>query len=243
VTARKVTTRHDDSPLISTPHDRRRVSLVDYDWGDLIDNQDRVRLLVDPGSTYSENARDAFGRAIDDEIINAAFGTAYSGEDGSTTVAFPAGNQVAVNFKIGGGGANGSLTLDKILEGKRLMDNAEVPNENRYIVASSKEFQNLLNTTTVLSSDYNTVKALVNGQPGTLYGFEFLRSERLLVNGSSQNRVIAFQRDGLLLSIAADITVEMAKRPDKRFALYVYVCMSIGATRMEEARVIELISA
>jgi len=243
VTARKVTTRHDDSPLISTPHDRRRVSILDYDWGDLIDTQDKLRLLLDPTSTYSENARDAFGRAIDDEIIGAAFGTAFTGVDGSTQVTFPAGNQVAVNFKIGGGGSNSSLILDKILEAKRLMDLKEVPADGRFIVASSKEFQNLLNTTTVLSSDYNTVRALASGQPGTLYGFEMIRSERLLVNGSAQNRVIAYQRDGLLLSMAQDISVEIAPRPDKRFAPYIYVCMTLGATRMEEERVIELVCA
>jgi hypothetical protein len=123
------------------------------------------------------------------------------------------------------------------------MDNKEVPEEGRVIIATSKEYQALLNTTTVLSSDYNTVRALVNGQPGTLYGFDCVRSERLLVNGSSQTRVIAFQRDGLLLSVADDIQVEMARRADKRFSLYVYVAMSIGSTRMEEERVIEIVCA
>lgn len=240
VAARKVTTRHDDSPLISTPHDRRRVSLVDYDWGDLIDREDRVRMLFDPASKYSENAVDAFNRAIDDEIIANAFGTAYAGEEGSTQVSFPAGNVIAVDFKIGGGGSSSSLILDKILEAKRLFDSKEVPEDGRVIVATSKEYQNLLNTTTVLSNDYRTIQALANGEPGTLYGFDMIRSERLLLSGSN-NRVIAFQRDGLLLSVADDITVEMAKRPDKRFSLYVYVAMSIGSTRMEEERVVEIL--
>ena len=54
--AQKVTTRHGDSPQIDTPHDRRRVVPVDYDWGDLIDNPDRLRTLIDPASAYSVNA-------------------------------------------------------------------------------------------------------------------------------------------------------------------------------------------
>ena len=33
--AQKRTTRHSDTPRMDTPHSRRRVSLVDYDWSDL----------------------------------------------------------------------------------------------------------------------------------------------------------------------------------------------------------------
>ena len=35
-TAVKRTTRHGDTPRIDVPHSRRRVTLVDYDWADLI---------------------------------------------------------------------------------------------------------------------------------------------------------------------------------------------------------------
>ena len=39
-TAVKRTTRHGDTPQMDTPHARRRVSLVDYEYADLIDDQD-----------------------------------------------------------------------------------------------------------------------------------------------------------------------------------------------------------
>ena len=41
------TSRHGDTPQVDTPHSRRRVSLVDYEYADLIDNQDKVRTLID----------------------------------------------------------------------------------------------------------------------------------------------------------------------------------------------------
>ena len=44
-TAQKRTTRHADTPQMDTPHSRRRVSLVDYEYADLIDNQDKVNFL------------------------------------------------------------------------------------------------------------------------------------------------------------------------------------------------------
>ena len=37
------TSRHADTPLISTPHSRRRVTLEDYVWADLNDTADRAK--------------------------------------------------------------------------------------------------------------------------------------------------------------------------------------------------------
>src|SRR6056300_1752307 len=93
--AGKRTTRHADTPQMDTPHARRRVSLVDYEYADLIDNQDKVRMLIDPTSAYAMAAAAAMGRAMDDVIISAALGTAFTGETGSTSTSFAAGNQIA----------------------------------------------------------------------------------------------------------------------------------------------------
>ena len=51
-----------------------------YEYADLIDSQDRVRTLIDPTSSYAIAAAYALGRAVDDEIIAACTGTAYTGE-------------------------------------------------------------------------------------------------------------------------------------------------------------------
>ena len=51
--AQKVTSRHADSPLIETPHERRRVTPTDYDWGDMVDSFDMLRVIIaDPASAY-----------------------------------------------------------------------------------------------------------------------------------------------------------------------------------------------
>jgi len=44
-TAVKRTSRHADTPQMDTPHARRRCSLVDYEYADLIDEQDKVKLV------------------------------------------------------------------------------------------------------------------------------------------------------------------------------------------------------
>ena len=54
--AQDVTSRHADTPLIQTKFDRRMVTLITSDWGDLIDREDQLKLLADPTSAYALNA-------------------------------------------------------------------------------------------------------------------------------------------------------------------------------------------
>lgn len=68
----KRTSRHGDTPLVETPHSRRMVTMDSYEWADLIDDADKVRMLIDPTSTYAQAAAAAMGRAMDDAIIEAA---------------------------------------------------------------------------------------------------------------------------------------------------------------------------
>lgn len=79
------TSRHADTPLMETPHARRQVSIDTYEYADLIDDADKVRMLIDPTSTYARAAAAAIGRAMDDAIITAATGTAKTGASGGPT--------------------------------------------------------------------------------------------------------------------------------------------------------------
>ena len=72
------TSRHGDTPQIDTPHSRRRLSLADYEWADLVDDMDKVRMLVDPTSSYAKAAAAAMNRSIDDVIIASMNATAQN---------------------------------------------------------------------------------------------------------------------------------------------------------------------
>ena len=84
VTAQKRTTRHADTPLIETPHDRRWVFPSDYEWADLIDDADKLRTIADPTSPYAVNGAMSLGRAMDDLIITAATASSLTGLDFTT---------------------------------------------------------------------------------------------------------------------------------------------------------------
>ncbi len=230
VTAVEKTSRHSDTPQIDTPHARRRISLSDYEFADLIDQQDKVRLLIDPTSSYAQAAAMAMGRAIDDVIISAALGTAYTGETGSTSTANA--NSIAHG--------SGGLTVAKLRTAKQTLDLSDVdPSIPRHIIVSPKQISDLLNITEVTSADFNTVKALANGEINTYLGFNFIVSNRLALSSTTRS-CIAFAQDGIALGIGKDVNARIDERADKSYATQVYYCMSIGATRMEEDKVVEV---
>ena len=233
VTAQLKTSRHSDTPQIDTPHSRRRVSLADYEFADLIDQQDKVRLLIDPTSSYAQAAAMAMGRAMDDVIIAAATGTAYTGETGATSESA----QTAIAASVGTGTG---LNLVKLTTAKKLLDAADVdPSIPRHIIVGPEQLQNLLAVEQVTSSDYNTIKALVQGEIDSFLGFKFTVSNRL-AKSTNDRTCIAYAEDGITLGIGKDISARIDERADKSYATQVYYCQSIGATRMEQAKVVPI---
>lgn len=233
-TAVKKTERHGDTPLIDTPFARRRVAPEDYEWADLVDKEDRIRMLIDPQAPMVQTAAYAFGRAIDQAIIQSADAVAYTGKTGSIATPYDTNNDVAVSV----GGAGTGLNLAKLLQAKYVLDHYDVdPSLTRYIIVNAKQLQNLLNVTQIQSADYNSIKALVQGEINTFLGFKFLRTELIGKDGNNDDKVLFFASDGLLLATGADIRARISERGDKGYATQVYLSMTVGATRMEEKKV------
>ena len=242
-TAQLRTSRHADTPQLDRPHERRRLSLADYEYADLIDDQDKIRMLIDPTSSYAQAAAAAMGRAMDDVVITAALGTASTGETGSSTeAAFSSSDD---NYIANG---NTNLTLAKLREAKELLDRGDVdPSIPRYFAAGPSQIQNLLADTTVTSSDFNTVKALVQGELDTFMGFKFIMTNRLNTTDDAETaasgdvrKCFAWAEDGITLGIGKDVSARIDERSDKGYATQVYYCMSIGAVRMEKAKVVQV---
>lgn len=241
VEAQKVTNRHGDTPLNETPHDRRRIALEDYDWADLIDKKDKIRMLADPTSAYTQNAVFAMGRAQDRAIIAAATATAYTGKTGATSVTFPAASEVAVDYVESGSAANSNLTIGKLRRVRFLLDSKEAVEDGELVTAvvTASQMQSLLRTTEVTSADYNTVKALVAGTVDSFMGFKFKRTE-LLVKSGNIRECLFYPRSGITLATGQEITAEVDRLPGKRYSVQVYVCGNFGASRMWEEKVIRV---
>ena len=231
--ALKRTSRHSDTPRVDTPHSRRKVTMDDYDWADLIDNEDKVRMLISPSSEYAQAGAWAMGRAMDDAIIDAASGNAFGGVAGGSTVALPSAQKI-VHGSAG-------LSVTKLISAKEILDaNSVDPEEPRYCVVTSKQLSDLLAITQITSADFNSVKALVQGEIDTFMGFKFIRTERLDTNSSSNRLVLAFAQSGIGLAVGQDINTRISERADKNYATQVFLSMTIGATRIEDEKVVEI---
>ena len=230
------TTRNQDTPSIDPDHKRRRISKKDYIHNVLLDKEDQLSMLVDPKSTYSESAAMAAGRQMDDVIIAAYNATAKTGKTGGTDQAFAnddADNVIAV-------GAAG-LTKNKVIEAAEVLDEHDVESEDRFLVCTPKQISNLLKIEEATSSDFNTIKSLVMGQIDTWIGFKFIKisSSRLPTDGTDR-LVYAYHKNAMQLAIQKEPSVRIDERPDKNYAWQVFMSLTIGATRLEEDRIVQI---
>lgn len=268
VEARERVGRHSKVIYSDTPHSRRKVMFRDFYYADMCDKEDKLRTIIDPTNQYAVAARMALSRKIDDELIAAMLGTAYTGKDGTTAVELAIDNKLAATD----GAAHSNLTVYALRKAKKYFWDSEAVGymgdgmyeDELTAIVDPSQLEFMLGQLEITNADYNSVKALVQGDVNTFMGFKFVRSKRLpvletasyvadfnsgkitnavgtdLVAGS--RRCIFFQRFGMKAvmprSIFTRITPEMA---EYHYNTQVYAAMSFGATRMEEERVLEII--
>jgi hypothetical protein len=257
-----VAERHGDTPLISTPHSRRRGTMVDWDIADLVDDLDKIKMLIDPTSTYIQNFMAAANRRIDKHIYDALGGTAAAGQSGGTTVNnYDTGECRLIDGDgtVVTAGSNHSaststaLTIAKLLTCKQLLDEGDIdPARQRYFVTNPYNITQLLNTTEVKSADYNTVKALAQGKIDTFMGFKFIMLQDYtdatkghLVDSPAETadeavECYAWAQDAVCLGVGKDITTRISERDDKRYSVQPYMKHSFGAVRVEGPAVVEI---
>lgn len=231
-TAVKKTSRHSDTPLVDSPHSRRKYDISDYEWADLIDKEDRRKMLINPDNKYAVNAANALGRATDEDIITAFDADVLEGHTGSSTVQFPGGQSIAHG--------SAGLTKAKIIEAAKILNQNNVPMSERFFAYSPKALEYVLNDSTLTSADYNTVRLLMSGEIEYFMGFRWIISTLLPIDGSSVRSCFAWHRQAMNLGVQTDISVRMSERGDKSYATQVYANMSIGALRVQDEGVVRV---
>lgn len=239
-TAQLKTGRHADTPLLDLSQDKRWVFPSDYEWASLVDNEDQLRAIVELTSPYARAGAAAMNRAIDDVILTAVFGTNYKGENGTTSETFDTTNyQVGVNV----GGTASSVNVAKLQSAvqKLMLANKGELMESVFSAISSYEHDALLKEVQIANRDYNSASAvLVDGRVKRFMGIDFTITERL--NITSGNRLVpVWVKSGLYLGVWKDLMAEISKRADKSYATQVYLCMTIGATRTQAGKQIQVL--
>lgn len=231
------TSRFAPTPNIDQEHSRRRVTPQDWHWASLIDSDDVERMLTSPESDYAQLGAWALGRRIDTIVLEAARGDAYSvdADLAASAAALPSGQKVAV-------GTTG-LTIAKLLSTKEIFWNNDIdvedPDMQVVFAASPKSLLQLMNSTEVKSADYNAVKALAEGKIDEYMGFKFKRTTRLAKTGNTRF-CIAWLKNAIGLAVNGDISTKVSERDDLSYATQVYCETTLGATRVEDEKVVEV---
>jgi len=223
------TTRHTPTPVLDLTHSRRKVTMKDFLWNDLVDAEDKRRMLVDPVGAYTTNAGMSMGRQWDDLIIAALGGTATDGA--GTDVDYLASQTIAEGTT--------PFDLDKFLSAKRIMDDNDVDPDMRYLLISPEEEQALLNITEITSTDYNVKPTLVDGQVRRFLGCDIIVSTRL-PKVTTVRASYMFQKNCAGLAINRDTEIRRDERADISYALQVFARFSANATRIDDSGVVKI---
>ena len=236
----EVTNRFAPMGRVDAAVDRRWVVPTDYDLPQQIDTFDKLRLLTDPESSYTQNAVYAAGRIIDTVIIRALQATAKTGEQGATSTIFTAANEVDVAV----GGANSRLNVQKLLSVKELMRANFVDFDMDMICCAltAKDESALLNEIQIISSDFNGRERPVmkDGKMSRFLGIQFVYCELVetVAAGTNEVTVPVWAKSGMHLGIWNDIASDISRRVDIRgIPWQSYVTLTCGATRLEENKV------
>ena len=140
-------------------HTYEKAILEDYEAPEYTDLFGKKEVQIDEVSELATTTKGAIGRLRDQIAID-------------QMVAAPIGDLLGGAI-IGDSAAGMSLTtLSKLRE---LMDDAEIPDEDRYIAMTPNGFTGLLNETKITSSDFASVKALEQGEINRFMRFQFKR--------------------------------------------------------------------
>ena len=234
------TTVNPDTPQNDPNLSRTRIDIATYNDARMLDRSLRLQEFSDPMSETSYCISSSVGIQMDKIIYDALGGITFRGETGATSVSFPAAKTVAADFLSAG--TNTGLTTTKIRRAKKLLDAQGVPTYDRTFVCSATGLEQLLGTTVVTNSDYNSIRALVAGELDTWLGFKFVVLPDGIIKVDSNNIAdyYAFHKTGICFGMLEELFLRVEERADKSYSKQIYYEINAGAGRLEEAKVIKV---
>ena len=235
-----VTSRFTPSPVMETEFTRRALDIIDYHIGDMIDWKDDPRLLISPESAIVSAFAMAFGRQVDETIIQDCFMAASKeGRAGATVVPFPTSQIVPVNT----GGSNSGMNLAKLIEAKSLFGRNDLddsmPGNEIMLGISQRQLDDLLKDEKLTSADFANVKALNEGVINRFMGMTFIRTE-LFQKTAGVRTCVAWMKSGVRLAMPQAWTMKVAERHDVSFNWYAFGKLTIGGCRIEDEKVVHI---
>lgn len=240
-----ITSRHADTVISDLTHSRRVGFLKQYFRAVMIDDEDKVKMLIDPTSDYVRELAGEMNRTVDLRIIEALLGQAASGETGGTLVDLPSAQYIAHG--------SAGLTLAKAKQALKILmaGDVDIDREDLFIATNAAGYEDLLLDSGLISRDFTQAMPNESGKvPSKIAGFQIIHCQRLsdytgttaaAGPAASTNRpAIAFARDALRLGVSMDMMVSVDREPLKQLNHIVTLKTGFGAVRVHDEKVVDI---
>lgn len=207
------------------------VSLSDYVAAEYSDIFNQQKVNFDERQELAQVVGNAIGRREDQILIDALD-------------AASAGTTVAKTVVTSGSATASNLNVGKIIAAKKALDAANIPATDRHFVIHANNLAGLLGDERAISSDFQTLQALVQGQINTMMGFQFHivgdRDEGGLPLSTNDRTCFAFHRSALGCAVGIAPKTEINYIPEKTSFL-VTAMLSMGAAAIDVEGIVDVV--
>ena len=207
------------------------VSLTDFVAAEYSDVFNQAKVNFDERQELAQLVGNAIGRR-EDQIIIDALNAASAGSTVAKTVV-TTGSATASNLNVG-----------KIIAAKKALDAKNVPATDRHFVIHANNLAGLLGDERAISSDFQTLQALVGGQINQMMGFTFHivgdRDEGGLPLATADRTCFAFHRSAIGVAVGIAPKTEINYIPEKTSFL-ITAMLSMGAGAIDVDGIVDVI--
>ena len=207
------------------------VSLTDFVASEYSDVFNQAKVNFDERQELAQLVGNAIGRREDQIIIDALN-------------AASAGSTVAKTVVTTGSAAASNLNVGKIIAAKKALDAKNVPATDRHFVIHANNLAGLLGDERAISSDFQTLQALVGGQINQMMGFTFHivgdRDEGGLPLATADRTCFAFHRSAIGVAVGIAPKTEINYIPEKTSFL-ITAMLSMGAGAIDVDGIVDVI--
>jgi len=216
-----VRTPQTDVTPLNTSFGTTSVSLTDYNASEYSDIFNQQKVNFDERRELAQVVGNAIGRRQDQIIIDALSSAS-------------AGSTVANTVVTTGSASASDLNVGKILSAKKALDAKNVPPTDRHLIIHANNLSALLGDERAISSDFQTIRHLVDGSVTSFLGFEVhMIGDRdeggLAIDGSSDRICYAFHKMSVACAVGIAPKTEVNYIPEKTSFL-VTSMLSMGAS-------------
>ena len=229
------TGRRVETVFVDDTWDRRVTTPRTFTHTMTIEHEDKVKLIVNPESAYTESQAMAMARQYDDLIIEAATGNALDGD--GNPVSFPAGQVV--------GDGTDSISFDMITEVQEVFMTNEIDMDvPKIMIVGPTQIRKLLQLTEQTSADFVRREALQKlsayGIVPNWMGFTWINSNRLLIPSVGELSCLAFTKKALSLVVNQDIFVRVGENPSFSYMIQLFSQFTAGCSRIVDEEIVHM---